>query len=337
MSRSPSASNNTVMITGGLGFIGSALTRYWMNRYPEQEIVILDAETYAARPGAARSFELAGVKVERVDIRDHAAVARAMRRHEPDHVIHLAAESHVCRSIAGPKVFYETNVMGTFHLLEEFKELWRGREDGHHFHHVSTDEVFGELGPDDPAFTEQHPLLPRSPYSSSKAASDMMALTFFETYGLHVTVSNCSNNFGPNQHAEKLIPRAIAKAVAKEPMTVYGNGLQVRDWLWVDDHCYAIDLLLHHGKAGERYCVGGEKEMTNLDMLVLIKQLVDQELGQEHKGCQFKYTNDRPTDDFRYAIDNTKIRAELGFEPSEDFQWNLRKTIRWYLEREIGL
>lgn len=325
-----------IMITGGLGFIGSNLIRHWLKNYEHDTVINLDSETYAARKSWIHEYlnefpeHQERYQHLRVDIRNHRAVASVMDSLRPDHIIHLAAESHVCRSIEGPSLFFETNVIGTVNLLEEARKVW-GKERGHRFHHVSTDEVFGELTLHSPRFNEMTRINPNSPYAASKAASDHAALCYRRTYGLDVVVTNCSNNFGPNQHDEKLIPKAITRFLRNEPMTLYGSGTQVRDWLYVGDHCEAIDVVFNRGLSGERYCVGGETEMNNLEMVNVVAELVGDIAPKfEHEVL---FTDDRPTDDFRYAIDNSKIR-DIGWAPNKvSFEENLRLTVQWYAER----
>lgn len=337
-----------IMITGGYGFIGTNLVRYWLEKYPLDQIINVDCATYAARPEYLDDWLSPGshgLKIlkhdhvyENVDISDHAAVVRLMQKHRPDHVIHLAAESHVCRSIAGPKAFMKTNIMGTFHLLEEFKHF-AGLGSENRFLHVSTDEVFGELSlhPEekDHAFDESWPLKPRSPYAASKASSDHIVQAYHHTYGLNTVVTNCSNNFGPNQHPEKLIPKTILSFLKGVPARIYGDGTQVRDWLFVRNHCEAIDLAFHKGNPGWRYCIGGETEISNIAILDIIREMMVS-TGMI-TTADFVYTNDRPTDDMRYAIDPGLMRS-LGWNPGhEDFEENLMATIKWYVQRfEMG-
>jgi dTDP-glucose 4,6-dehydratase len=321
----------TIMVTGGQGFIGSNLLVYLRHCYPETKIINLDGFTYAARPTLLSKKDQKAVAVEKIDIRDQAAVEYAFEKWQPDHVIHLAAESHVCRSITGPKDFVYTNVVGTFHLLEAFRRIWHGNLRGHRFHHVSTDEVFGQLGERDKAFSECTPVAPRSPYAATKCASDHLVTAYHETYGLDTVITNCSNNFGPNQHAEKLIPKTIESIFHSKPMTVYGAGTQVRDWLYVEDHCRAIDTVFRKGKSGQRYCIGGDMELSNIDIIKRVYEISTQ--MRRNIELKLVHTNDRPTDDFRYAISNLKIN-KLGWGPSrEDFDAHLRFTILWYWDK----
>jgi dTDP-glucose 4,6-dehydratase len=319
------------MITGGLGFIGTNLVKYWRQYHPSDRIIVLDAETYAANQDVKALKPK--VEWERVDIRYQSAVARVMREYRPDLALHLAAESHVCRSIVGPRDFVTTNVLGTFNLLEEWKQL-HDSDPTKPFVHVSTDEVFGELGPEDPPFTEQSPIRARSPYAASKAASDVLALAYWETYSLPVRVTNCSNNFGPHQHGEKLIPATIDRIAAGKAPRIYGDGRQVRDWLYVWDHCRALDAVAEHGFNGERYCVGGDCELTNL---AIVRRIWDLCPAEHRKAAKLKleYIPDaRPTDDRRYAIDSSKLKS-IGWMPhgATLFENQLRTTIGWYLDK----
>jgi dTDP-glucose 4,6-dehydratase len=328
-----------VIITGGSGFIGSNLMRYWLNKYDDL-IMNVDAMTYAARVDHVREYlaehpeKVKRSFFELADIRDRKSVEHIVQSFKPDLVIHLAAESHVCRSIKGPEDFFSTNVMGTFNLMEECRKYW-GDSKAVRFHHVSTDEVFGELKANDAPFDESNPLAPRSPYAASKAASDLLGICYRETYGFPMTISNCSNNFGPNQHEEKLIPKVIQSIVEGRPITLYGSGKQIRDWLYVDEHCYAIDAIIHKGVAGHRYCIGGEKEFQNIAIAMKVAQTISRVTGKP-MNFDFVNTNERPTDDFRYAIDNTKITRDTGWSPTIDFDYALECTVAWYLDRMIG-
>jgi dTDP-glucose 4,6-dehydratase len=305
-----------IMITGGYGFIGSNLVNYWKGKYPDAEIVVLDALTYAANP----KLVVVEHNFAHVDIRDHLSVHRAMETHRPDAVIHLAAESHVCRSIEGPKSFFETNVNGTFHLLEEFRALGNGGR----FHHVSTDEIFGEVTNGKP-FDENSAIRPRSPYSSSKAAADMVVNAYVCTYGVNAVITSCGNNFGPGQNVEKLIPRIVNLVRSGKPITIYGDGSQIRDWLYVEDNCSAIDFVFHRGRRGERYMVGDNCQLSNREMI----QEVLMAMGHPNHECVF--TKDRPTDDKWYASDASKLK-KLGWEPKTHrlFTELLLKTVRSY-------
>lgn len=318
----------TVMITGSEGFIGSNMLKYWVNHYPFDTIVRVDSFTYAARPTLLTKEENKRTILENINICDQAAVAKVMQKYRPDIVLHYAAESHVCRSITGPKDFVQTNVLGTFNLLEEF----RGIDNFGTFVHISTDEVFGELELEDPSFNEDTPLRPRSPYAASKAASDMIALSYFHTYGLDVRITNSSNVFGPNQHEEKLIPKAITKLLDDEPMTIYQGGQQVRNWLYVDDHCKAIDKIAHDGVSGERYCIGGEFECSNLELVNTIHELLLKNHAHPHP-LRLDFINARPTDDFRYSIDSSKLKSMGWSQNKNGFRKNLSDTIKWYYDR----
>lgn len=330
----------SILVTGGHGFIGSHVVAHLLQNYSDR-IINLDCNTYAARPAflerlLAQNPAWAKRYVHvNADIRDQAAVSRVMREYLPHAVIHLAAESHVCRSIAGPKVFVDTNVVGTWNLLEEFR-LSRGAYIGSpcfRFLFVSTDEVFGELPLDRPEwkFSESSPLAPRSPYAASKAAAEQMVLAYHHTYGLNTVITNCSNNFGPNQHEEKLIPRTLMALLRGDPIVVHGQGDHVRDWLFVEDHVSALMAVLESGKPGERYCIGGENERRNIDVINDVAINLMHVEGRA-RLMELKHTDDRPTDDTRYAIDTAKIRG-LGWKPKGAYHDNLRATIRYYLEQ----
>lgn len=315
-----------IMITGGMGFIGSNLVKHWRKKYPDDKITIVDSLTYASREYyvADEEFEFCYLDISKAD-----EVRKAIRVLRPDHIIHLAAESHVCRSIDGPKDFIHTNIVGTFNLLEAFKDL----NNGGRFHHVSTDEVYGELCFDErEKFHELRKYAPRSPYAASKAASDHLVQAWHHTYNLATIITNCSNNFGPNQHEEKLVPKAILSCLKDEPMTIYGTGTQVRDWIHVKDHCEAIDVAFHKGFPGHTYCIGGNVEMTNMQMIGKIQLAASIIKG---KRCELKLirTNDRPTDDLRYAVDTGKIN-KLGWSANiNDFSSHLLETVQWYKDR----
>jgi dTDP-glucose 4,6-dehydratase len=328
----------TVLVTGGTGFIGSAVVRLLIDE-TDVTVVNLDKLTYAANPAALTAVEgHAGYRFERADIADRAAVDAILARHRPDAIMHLAAETHVDRSIDGPAEFITTNVVGTYTLLEAARAYWAGLDAAaardFRFLHVSTDEVFGSLGPTG-LFTETTPYHPNSPYSASKAASDHLARAWHATYGLPVVLSNCSNNYGPWQFPEKLIPLMIAKALAREALPVYGKGDQVRDWLHVEDHARALWLILGRGRLGESYNVGGGAERRNLEVVEAICDLVDRlapESGAAPRRSLVASVADRPGHDRRYAMDTSKIVAELGWRPRESFESGLAATVRWYLE-----
>jgi dTDP-glucose 4,6-dehydratase len=327
-----------VLVTGGCGFIGTNLVRHLLATDPSLRIVNLDALTYAgSRTNLSDVERSAGARYRFVhgDIADAEAVTRLFREEPIDTVIHLAAESHVDRSIDGPDTFLRTNVWGTFVLLQAARAAWRDR-DGVRFHHVSTDEVFGSLGPDG-FFDETTPYDPSSPYSASKAGSDHLVVAWHRTYGLPVTLSNCSNNYGPYQFPEKLIPLVIAKALAGEPLPVYGDGRHVRDWLYVEDHCRAIDRVVRGAPTGSTYVVGGRNEMPNLELVRLLCDLLG-ELRPRADGRSYReqitFVPDRPGHDRRYAIDATRIAADLGWMPRETVASGMRRTVAWYLENE---
>ncbi len=324
-----------ILVTGGAGFIGSAVIRRAISE--GHEVVNLDALTYASCLANVASVSDSPLyRFERADIRDRAALDRIFAEHRPDAVMHLAAESHVDRSIDGPAEFIETNILGTFQMLEAARAHWAaaGRPEGFRFHHVSTDEVFGSLGPEG-RFTEHTPYDPRSPYSASKAGSDHLVRAWHETYGLPVVLSNCSNNYGPYQFPEKLIPVTILNALAGAPIPVYGAGENVRDWLYVEDHAEALLLVLREGAVGRTYAIGGESEARNIDLVRTLCAILDEERpGAAPHAEQISFVTDRPGHDLRYAIDPSRIRDELGWRPGVTLADGLRKTVRWYLENE---
>ena len=324
-----------LLVTGGAGFIGSAVVRLAVAR--GHGVVNLDCLTYAANPENVASVAGSGLyRFEQADIRDRAALDRIFASHAPDAVMHLAAESHVDRSIDGPADFIQTNITGTFNLLEAARAFWtgRGKPAGFRFHHISTDEVFGSLGPTG-QFTEDTPYDPRSPYSASKAASDHLVRAWGETYGLPVVLTNCSNNYGPYHFPEKLIPVAILNALHGRPIPVYGTGENIRDWLYVEDHAEALLLVLEQGKLGRSYNIGGENERRNIDLVRTICALLDEMAPKPTPYAdQITFVTDRPGHDARYAIDPSRIRDELGWRPSITVEEGLRRTVRWYLDNE---
>lgn len=324
-----------ILITGGAGFIGSAVVRLVVAR--GHSVVNVDALTYAACLDNVASVGNSPLYAfEKADIRDRPAMDAILARHEPDAVMHLAAESHVDRSIDGPGDFIETNVTGTFTLLEAARAYWtrQGKPEDFRFHHISTDEVFGSLGPTG-KFTEETPYDPRSPYSASKAASDHLVRAWHETYGLPVVLTNCSNNYGPFHFPEKLIPVVILNALAGKAIPVYGAGENVRDWLFVEDHADALLTVLEKGPLGRSYNIGGENEARNIDLVRMICALMDElhPQGAPHDRL-ITFVTDRPGHDLRYAIDPTRIREELGWRPSVTLEEGLRRTVRWYLDNE---
>ena len=327
----------TLLVTGGAGFIGSAVVRLAVAR--GQRVVNLDALTYAAcLENVASVADAPLYSFVKADLRDRTAVDAVFEEFAPTQVLHLAAESHVDRSIDGPAAFIETNVMGTFNLLEAARAHWekQGRPEGFRFHHVSTDEVFGSLGAEG-QFTETTPYDPRSPYSSSKAASDHLIRAWHETYGLPIVLTNCSNNYGPYHFPEKLVPVIILNALAGKDLPIYGDGSNVRDWLYVEDHADALLKVLAEGENGRSYNIGGENEKTNLELVKILCAILDNEKPRadgKPYAEQITYVTDRPGHDARYAIDPTRIRKELGWRPSVTVEEGLAKTVRWYLDNE---
>ena len=326
--------NKNILITGGAGFIGSHVVRRFVNEYPDYQIFNLDLLTYAGNPENIKDIERKpNYHFIKGDIRDLAFIRNIFVENNITDVIHLAAESHVDRSITDPFVFIQTNVMGSANLVQAAREHWNGNWDNHLFYHISTDEVYGALG-ETGLFTEETRYDPHSPYSASKASSDHIVRAYHDTYGLPALISNCSNNYGPNQFPEKLIPLFINNIVHRKPLPVYGDGLYTRDWLYVIDHAIAIDLVFHKGKSGETYNIGGFNEWKNIDLIRLLCSIMDKKLGRpEGESAQLiTYIKDRPGHDRRYAIDAGKINRELGWKPSVTFEQGLDKTIDWYLE-----
>jgi len=348
----------SLLVTGGAGFIGANFVHYWFNKYPDDKITVLDVLTYAGNLTNLESMlSNPNFKFVEGNICDQKLVESLLIDQKVTTLVHFAAESHVDRSITGPDEFIETNIMGTYSLLKAAKNIWidiptsNGNNPiEHHFHHVSTDEVYGTLSADDPAFTEETAYAPNSPYSASKAASDHLVRAYHHTYGLNVTTSNCSNNYGPYHFPEKLIPLVIINILNDNSLPIYGDGMQIRDWLYVDDHAYGIDLVLNKGKIGETYNVGGNNEWANIDIVKKVCNIMDKAFSEETNLAQkypkaqaaisgksetlISYVKDRPGHDRRYAIDATKTASELGYIPKESFETGIHKTIQWYLNNE---
>ncbi len=329
-----------ILITGGAGFIGSALVRYLINE-TEHRVVNVDKLTYAGNLESLKSIESSPrYNFEHADICDAPKMAELLQTHQPDAIMHLAAESHVDRSIDGPAAFIETNIIGTYTLLEAARGYWQAlpeaKKSAFRFHHISTDEVYGDLEGVDDLFTEETPYAPSSPYSASKASSDHLVRAWQRTYGLPVLVTNCSNNYGHFHFPEKLIPLVILNALEGKPLPVYGNGLQIRDWLFVDDHARALLTVLEKGKIGETYNIGGHNEKPNITVVKTICALLEELKpnkpdGVNHYEDLITYVTDRPGHDLRYAIDASKIARELGWTPAETFETGMRKTVQWYI------
>ena len=347
-----------LLVTGGAGFIGSNFVHYWQQSYPTHKIVVLDALTYAGNLDNINAL-LDNPQVDFVqgDICDTPLIEQLLTEYDIDCIVHFAAESHVDRSITGPDAFIETNIIGTHSLLKAAKKIWldqpikQGKDaKPHRFHHVSTDEVYGTLAPEDPAFAEDKNYEPNSPYSASKAASDHLVRAYHHTYGLNVTTSNCSNNYGPYHFPEKLIPLVITNILANKALPIYGDGLQIRDWLYVEDHARGIDKVIHQGRLGECYNIGGINEWANIDIVKLICQLMNEQFAQNptlatqypnaiaaknnNSESLITYVTDRAGHDRRYAIDPTKSNNELSYTPKESFETGIRKTLSWYLNNE---
>jgi len=328
-----------VLVTGGAGFIGSHVVRRLVENYPDYMIYNLDSLTYAGNLENLIDVQhKSNYKFIKADIIDEQSIDSLFKKHKFESVIHLAAESHVDRSITDPLAFVKTNILGTLNLLNAFKEIWKEDFSGKRFYHISTDEVYGSLG-DIGLFTEDTSYKPNSPYSASKASSDHFVRAYGETYSIPYVISNCSNNYGPNQFPEKLIPLFINNIINKTPLPVYGDGNYTRDWLYVIDHAAAIDLIFHRAENGKTYNIGGFNEWKNIDLIELLCDLMDKKLGQPEKSARhlITFVKDRPGHDYRYAIDATNLAKDLGWKPSVTFEEGLEKTVDWYLKNKIWL
>ncbi|MDR1678239.1 MAG: dTDP-glucose 4,6-dehydratase [Prevotellaceae bacterium] len=328
-----------ILITGGAGFIGSHVVRLFVNKYPDYDIVNLDALTYAGNLENLSDIDRKpNYSFVKIDITNEAAINELFKNTIFDGVIHLAAESHVDRSIKDPLAFIRTNIIGTVNLLNAARSQWEGNYTGKRFYHISTDEVYGSLGKEG-MFVETTPYDPRSPYSASKASSDHLVRAYYHTYGLPVVISNCSNNYGANQFPEKLIPLAINNIKHRKPIPIYGKGENIRDWLWVNDHARAIDVIYHQAAVGETYNIGGINEWTNIDLIRTLCEIMDRKLGRSagESAQLITFVADRAGHDLRYAIDSSKLQRDLGWQPSLQFSEGLEKTVDWYLEDEQWL
>ena len=330
----------SIIITGGAGFIGSNFVRHWCQNYPSDRVIVLDALTYAGNRANIADLEAtANLRFIQGNICDRALVDEILVSENVNTIAHLAAESHVDRSILEPGAFIQTNVVGTFTLLEAFRQRWQSQKqaDDYRFLHVSTDEVYGSLEFDEPAFTETTPYTPNSPYSASKAGSDHLARAYYHTYGLPTIITNCSNNYGAYHFPEKLIPLICINILLGKPLPVYGDGQNIRDWLYVGDHCRALDTVIHSGEPGQTYNIGGNNEVKNIDLVYLITQLMDElasELPVKPSKKLITFVKDRPGHDRRYAIDASKIQRELGWIPQVTVEQGLRLTVQWYLDHQ---
>lgn len=335
-----SQEQKSILITGGAGFIGSNFVHHWYNNYSDDQVIVLDALTYAGnRQNLADLEDRQNFKFIQGDICDRSLIDKLLAQENINTVAHFAAESHVDRSILGPDAFIQTNVIGTFTLLESFRHYWsdKGKPENYRFLHVSTDEVYGSLEADDPAFSETTPYAPNSPYSASKAGSDHLARAYFHTYNIPTIITNCSNNYGPYHFPEKLIPLMCINILLGKPLPIYGDGQNIRDWLYVGDHCSALETVINKGKPGETYNIGGNNEVKNIDLVTLLCNLMDElapDLPIKPAKELITFVKDRPGHDRRYAIDATKIKTELGWTPEETVENGLRKTIQWYLNHQ---
>lgn len=340
LSQTPARQPRNILVTGGAGFIGSNFVHHWCEKYPGDRMMVLDALTYAGNRANLSDLDgKANLRFVQGDICDRALLDRLFQDENIDTVAHFAAESHVDRSILGPGAFVQTNVVGTFTLLEAFRYRWmnRGQLESDRFLHVSTDEVYGSLGPNDPGFSETTAYAPNSPYSASKAGSDHLARAYFHTYGMPTLITNCSNNYGPYHFPEKLIPLMCINILLGKPLPVYGDGQNIRDWLYVKDHCSALDVVIHKGAPGETYNIGGNNEAKNIDLVHTLCDLMDQlapDLPTHPSRDLITFVKDRPGHDRRYAIDATKIATELGWTPDQTLEQGLRSTLEWYLANQ---